>query len=427
MAQPILIIGAGISGLTMAQALRKQGIPFRIFERDESNTFRSAGWGLTLNWSLPTFRSLLPDDLVARLPETYVNGNAFNAGEKGTFTFYDLSTGEAKWKVPASERIRVSRHRLRDLLLTGVNVEWNKLLGHVAKDETGVTAYFYDGTSTTGSFLVACDGANSLVRGMMHPTTYENYQLPVRFMGTGVHYPESQVAAMLKLDPYFLQGSDPRTDAYLWFSFLETPGDKGCPHPNGNGERMYHCQIMTSWPYREGFFGRVDPSDVPNTNMGQLDWMKALSADWVEPFRSIVQNIPMNCEIKPVSLTDWVPRRRESDDVFGGRVVLLGDAMHNMVMYRGEGANHAIVDVSVLLDALNPLYSNTLDLTVGKVDKAFRDAVDRYEDEVLARTEIGVLASRQACLDAHDFKRLNDDSPLVRRRLMRSDLDDLRR
>lgn len=183
---------------------------------------------------------------------------------------------------------------------------------------------------------------------------------------------------------------------------------------------------MVSWPYREGFFGRADASNVPNTNMGQLSWMKALSADWVEPFKSIVQNIPIDSEIEPVPLTDWVPRRN-SDDIFGGRVVLMGDAMHSMVMYRGEGANHAIVDVSVLLDALKPLYSNTLDLTVRKVDKAFRDAVDRYEDEVVARTEIAVLASRQACLDAHDFKSLSGDSPLVRRRLMRSDLEDLRR
>jgi 2-polyprenyl-6-methoxyphenol hydroxylase-like FAD-dependent oxidoreductase len=426
MAQPILIIGAGISGLTAAQALRKEGIPFRIFERDDSPISRSAGWGLTLDWSLPTFKSLLPEDLVCRLPETYVNNEAVNAGEKGSFTFYDLSTSQAKWSIPAAERIRVSRHRLKMLLLTGLNVEWSKTIGNIVKNDSGVTAYFFDGTTVTGSFLIACDGAHSLVRRIIHPASYANYQLPVRLIGTGVIYPESQVAAIRGLDPYFLQGSDSRTDAYLWFSFLETPGDPGCPDLNEYGERMYHCQIMTSWPFREGFLGLSIPCDVPNTSEDQLHWMKTLSADWVEPFKSIVQNIPMNSEVRPVALTDWVPRRN-FDEVCDGRVVLLGDAMHTMVMYRGEEANHAIIDVSVLLDALKPLYGNTLDLTVGKVEKAFRDAVDRYEDEVVARTEIAVLASRRACLDAHDFQRLNNDSPLVRRSLMRSDLDDPRR
>lgn len=422
MAQPILIIGAGISGLTTAQALRKEGIPFRIFERDERPASRDAGWGLTLNWSLPIFKSLLPADILSRLPETYVNREAVDAGEQGSFTFYDLSTGEAKWNVPASERIRVSRHRLKRLLLSGLKVEWNKTVGNIVKNDSGATAFFYDGTSATGSFLVACDGAHSIARRIIHSTTYQNYQLPVRIVGTGVYYTESQVAGIRSLDPYFLHGSDPRTDAYLWFSFLETPGDPDCPALNEHGERMYHCQIMTSWPYREGFCGRANPIEVPNTKEAQLNWMKALSVDWVEPFNSIVQNIPVNSEIKAVSLTDWIPQRN-MDDIFDGRVVLLGDAMHNMVMYRGEGANHAIVDVSVLLDALKPLYSNKLDLTVGKVNKAFRDAVDRYEDEVVARTEIAVLASRQACLDAHDYQRLNDESLLVRRRLMRSDLD----
>lgn len=325
--QPILIIGAGISGLTLAQACRKENIPFRIFERDESAASRSAGWGLTLNWGLPMFRALLPEDILARLPETYVNKQAVDAGEKGSFTFFDLSTGEAKWKVPASERIRVSRRRLRELMVSGLPIEWGKTLVDIQKADDGVTATFKDGTSATGSLLVACDGAHSITRRLLHPENFENYQLPVRFVGAAVNYTADQVSAIRKLDPYFLQGSDPRTDAYLWFSFLEVPGDPGAPKSSESGEDMYRCQIMTSWPYREGFFGRADPSDVPNTDFGQLIWMKSLSAEWVEPFRSIVQGIPSDAEIKPVELTDWVPRKN-TNVMFDGRVVLLGDAAH---------------------------------------------------------------------------------------------------
>ena len=414
MAQPLLIIGAGISGLTLAQACRKQNIPYRLFERDTSATQRSAGWGLTLNWSLPTFKSLIPDDILARLPETYVNKAAVDAGERGSFTFFDLGTGDAKWNVPASERIRVSRERLRKLMLEGLEVEWGCNLVDVQRSESdGVKAIFADSTEVEGSFLIACDGANSIVRKLCHPDSHENAQLPIRFIGAGVQYSENQVCAIRKLDPYFLQGSDPKSNVFLWFSFLNTPSD---PASTEGQEGKYYCQIMTSWPYRPNFLGRADPTEVPNSKTEQLAWMKFLAAEWAEPFRSIVQNISEESEVMPIHLADWLPRRTTA---FDGRVILLGDSGHTMVMYRGEGANHAIVDVDLLLKQIGPL----LEKEGGLQDAEIKDAVASYEAEMVERTELAVLASRQACLDAHDWSRLNDKSPLVRRRLMKADLE----
>lgn len=110
---PILIVGAGISGLTLAQALCKEGIPFQIVQQDSSSSSRSAGWGLMIHWALPTFLDLLPQEVQERLPDTYVNQEAVNKGEIGNFAFYDLGSGEARWKVPPNKRIRVSRERLR--------------------------------------------------------------------------------------------------------------------------------------------------------------------------------------------------------------------------------------------------------------------------------------------------------------------------
>ena len=318
--QPILIIGAGISGLTLAQACRKENIPYRIFERDLSATHRSAGWGLTLNWGLPAFRSLLPDDILDRLPETYVNKEAVDAGEKGSFSYYDLSTGEARWHTPASERIRVSRERLRRLMSDGLDVEFGKVLVDVRESEDGVTVLFDDDSSADGMLLVGCDGANSVARRLCHPYDYENHELPIRFLGTGVHYDFEQVREIRRLDPYFLQGSDPRSDVFLWFSFLNTPSD---PDSGEGRDGKYYCQIMTSWPARSGFLGKGEVSEIPDGKQKQLEWMKHLASDWVEPFRSIVQDIPEDCEVLPIHLADWQPRRTN-----GGRIVLVGDAAH---------------------------------------------------------------------------------------------------
>ncbi|GJC97400.1 cercosporin toxin biosynthesis protein [Colletotrichum higginsianum] len=46
--RPVLIIGAGISGLCLAQALRKVGIPFKVFERDSAIDSRPQGYRLKL-------------------------------------------------------------------------------------------------------------------------------------------------------------------------------------------------------------------------------------------------------------------------------------------------------------------------------------------------------------------------------------------
>ena len=415
--KPILIIGGGISGLTLAQACRKENIPFRIFERDSSSTHRSAGWGLTLNWSLSAFRSLLPDDILERLPETLVNKEAVDAGEKGSFAFYDLSTAEAKYYTPATERIRVSRERLRKLMLSGVDVEWSKTLVDITKESSGITATFRDGASVSGNLIIGCDGANSQVRRLCHPQDYRNDQLPIRFIGTGVHFAREQVSEMRKLDPYFLQGADPRSDTFLWFSFLNTPSD---PNSGEGRDDKYYCQVMISWPARPGFLGFENPVEMPDTREQQLSWMKKLAEDWAEPFRSVVQDIPPDCEILPIHLADWVPRRTTA---FDGRVALIGDSAHAMVMYRGQGANHAIVDISVLLQHIRHLVNPIEGSGVEDTDAVFRDALEKYQTEMIERSELGVLASRRACLDAHDASRINDQSPLVRRRLMKEDLE----
>jgi 2-polyprenyl-6-methoxyphenol hydroxylase-like FAD-dependent oxidoreductase len=407
---PVIIVGAGVSGLTLAQACRKENIPYRIFERDESATHRSAGWGLTIHWVLPAFKALLPDELVSRLPECYVNRGAVEAGEKGSFTFFDLHTGEPRWQVPAAERIRVSREKLRALLLTGLDVEWSKSLQNVDVVDRAVKATFSDGTSCMGSILVGCDGANSVVRKSLHPEDHQNRQLPIRLLGATVHYTKTRITAIRNLDPFFLQGTDPRTDTYLWFSFLETPSD-------GLESDTYKCQVIIPYPYRENWLGRVDPTECPNTKTGQSFFMKTLSDSWAEPFRSLVQNIPKDTDIRPVELADWLPRPSTR---FGGRVVLVGDAAATMVMYRGEGANHSIVDVSKLLEQIKPLCERA----DAEVDGLWEAARAAYESEMVERKEIAVLASRRACLDAHDYARIDENSPLVKRRMMGTDLEE---
>lgn len=86
---------------------------------------------------------------------------------------------------------------------------------------------------------------------------------------------------------------------------------------------------------------------------------------------------------------------------------------------RGEGANHAIVDVLDLVELVIP-HVLTQDGGMSKL----REAIDTYEGTVVARSRPAVLASRQACLDAHQWDSINEKSPLLSRRAMRLDFDE---
>ncbi|KAL8814985.1 MAG: hypothetical protein Q9223_005837 [Gallowayella weberi] len=413
----ILIIGAGITGLVLAQALKKNGVAFTVFERDSDVAARGRGWGLTIHWSLDTFISLLPQHIVDKLPQVYVDPEASKRGENGNFLFFNLRSGETRWKVPPNKRIRVSRERLRALLLEGLDVQWSKTLTAISTaSPNGITAHFDDSTNAEGTLLIGADGIRSRVRSSLleeHPQAAINKVLPVRLLGASVVYPRDLALRMRNLDPFFFQGGDPQTDAFMWFSFLDTPANNTRDDPN-----TYECQILLSWPYREGFRGMKEPLEPPSTNHDRVKLMKELVNGWADPFYTCVMNIPEDTEIKTIALEDFVPRQGLWDNQ-NGRVTLMGDAAHAMTMFRGEAYNHGVTDISVLLsNILSAIPPSSTPPSTQTTIPTMKQAIDAYETEMIQRTAPAVLTSRRACLDAHDYKSITDQSPLVSRRVM---------
>lgn len=450
----VLIIGAGITGLVLAQALRKHGVSFAVYERDPDPLHRGKGWGLTIHWSLGAFLRLLPQHLVDRLPETYVDPDAVAKGENGNFLLFDLRTGETKWKVPSAKRLRVSRERLRRLLMDGIDVQvcqghssiykiqeallkarqWNKSISSISQtSETAVRCEFSDNSGAEGTLLVGCDGSRSKTRSLLcslagnkTPVRSENYQLPVRLIGVSAALPSRVALKMRALDPFFLQAGDPATSNFFWFSFLDTPTNN-----DREGRDTYECQILISWPYRKDGSNNIE---IPCRNVDKIKLMHSLADGWVEPFREVVQSIPEETEPKIISLEDWPTPPKGSWSNLGGTATLVGDSAHAMTMcecirlvssgghkysklmatliVRGEAGNHGILDVSNLLEALIPVLTSSPHSPA----KTQEEVINEYEDEMATRTRPAVLRSRKACLDAHDYPSITADSPLVARR-----------
>lgn len=235
-----------------------------------------------------------------------------------------------------------------------------------------------------------------------------NNELPVRLLGVSVIYPRPLAEKLRALDPFFFQGGDPATNAFMYYSFLDTPSNNNRPTPL---QDTYECQIIISWPLRPGFLGKEQPVETPTSFRERVQLLKRIAAVWAEPFRECVLSIPEDTEVKTIRLEDWIPRQGIWDGK--GRATLIGDAAHAMTMYRGEAANHGIMDVSVLLSHVLSPFSASSDVKSEGLAAALR----AYEKEMIERTAPAVLTSRRACLDAHDYARIGEESPLVSKRV----------
>ncbi|KAJ8110088.1 hypothetical protein OPT61_g6972 [Boeremia exigua] len=407
---PVLIIGAGISGLLIAQQLRQLNIPFRIFERDSDFSTRGPGWGLTLHWSLPALRELLPEDLLLRLPDTYVDRAAVERGESSTFPFFDLTTGEKKGASPRAgenERIRVTRVALRRLLATGIDIEWNKTFRELSNYMTSVGARFEDGTECRGRMLFGCDGSHSRVRHAIYPPEKRaNYQIPVCMFGFTMQLTAAQAKPIRELDPFFLQGTASANDVFMYISLLKAPE----PSQDHDGNFLY--QVCISGSTNKNPFRAVSTGVAGVTNSERIAIIRDIARDFAEPFCSFLSLVSDSVEVKRLDLDDYAPCK----EMFAaGTYTLIGDAFHAMAMYRGEGANHAIVDVLEL--------KRTVLSKLGATTRNLQFDLHEYQQTVANRTLPAVLASRQACLDAHDWANLTPKSPLLTKRQMILDSD----
>lgn len=271
----------------------------------------------------------------------------------------------------------------------------------VESTEESVVATFEDGSSVTGCLLVACDGSHSRVRRALFPDL-SLHDIPVRMLGIKLELTPDQARPIRELDPFFMHSTNSTNSMFVFMSMLDAPGN------HQDGVHPYILQMCVSWPYRAGFFGRDAPIEVPETSDEQLKLIHELGETCAEPWRSLALGANVNSDVKGLKIQDLPP---PIDLQTAGRAVLMGDALHAMAMYRGEGANHVILDVQDFVDRVVPVLKDSGDFG------ALRTSLDGYEKAVVARTRPAVLASRQACLHAHNWEKINSESPLLTRRM----------
>lgn len=379
MKNKILIVGAGLGGLTLAQGLVKAGFNVSVFERDEGPTSRAQGYRISIrSLGMNALNAVLPSEKVSRLPLAKIAdvGGGFTCANEKMEPLFTVPEGQ-------DPVIQFLRSELRNLLQEGINVEWNKRLCLFEDKGDQVIAHFKDGSYATGDLLVGCDGGASAVRELL-PSVYGNRLGPVPKVVDGARAS--------------LGGQIDRTPE--WDSLLPLNKTGLVRFVGPNSQQMGVCfseradrSPTVYWAISEEIEGRnalwyqFDQGLECRTRL--LDHCKQLMSNgcWHENLKKLVHATPAQAMMAP-----WLLRTTQFPDsnlfpmVPTGRVTLLGDSAHAMLPDRGLGGNHVLEDAR-LLSALLASSPKLID---------FPRLTGEFEREMFARARVAVQESEQA-------------------------------
>ncbi|MGW4485112.1 FAD-dependent oxidoreductase [Amycolatopsis sp. NPDC004368] len=337
----VIIIGAGMGGLSLAQGLRKAGVPFEIYERDAALDARPQGYRLHIDSvGNDALRAVLPHNLYELFRATAQQVLARNV-------VYDekLRHVEDLPLVGRDPHLNVNRFTVRQILQHGLRINFGKRFTHYEADGDGVTAHFTDGTSARGELLVGADGVNSPVRRqylphaevvdfglgsfytrvplteqsrrLFTPEAFKVFSLAVApdntLIGFGsVDYPEPVAEAAARLVPDLdLRDHDP----YMSFSF-SAPQD--------------------IFALSEGEAAALSGAEMREVALDRL-------AGFAPEIRAMVEHWDDDSTF-PLKVRTSVP----VDPWETTRVTVMGDAIHTMSPAAGAGANTALRDGATL-------------------------------------------------------------------------------
>jgi 2-polyprenyl-6-methoxyphenol hydroxylase-like FAD-dependent oxidoreductase len=346
----VLIIGAGLGGLTLLHGLRAAGIDARVFERTPRAGAQPASYGIHLNADgLAALHACLPEESWQLIDQAGVPAPLLIHFRDTTLR--PLSTIDQRFPEhatdPVTRRRAISRGRLRHALLqgTGHDVDGEPLvhLGtRFVRYETtsdGVRAFFDDGSHADGDLLVGADGSGSRVRQQLLPSLQREDLDIVNIAGrvplTGA------VAAALPAD--LVDGSInnvvPARPGWMFLSTWDTGDPDTTDVSGGAGQYVVWAWAGAASSYPDGF-DQLDGTALQRLVHDRIStWAPALRVmvDQTDP--ATVTRVPLRTM---PTLPAWEP----------SRVTLLGDAIHNMTPMAGIGANTALRDADQLRRAL---------------------------------------------------------------------------
>jgi salicylate hydroxylase len=167
----VVVIGAGIGGLALAQGLRRTGVDVVVHDRDRAVS-ATGGYRLHLDaHAAAALRRLLPPELHLAVLASAAHPRSFRR-----FTLLDarLRPLLVEPQPDGEDALLIGRIPLRRLLARGLDVRFGAEFTAFERDGDAVVARFADGSSDRGDLLVGADGVGSRVAAALagRPTSH---------------------------------------------------------------------------------------------------------------------------------------------------------------------------------------------------------------------------------------------------------------
>jgi 2-polyprenyl-6-methoxyphenol hydroxylase-like FAD-dependent oxidoreductase len=309
----VIVIGAGIGGLSAAIALQRSGVGVTVFERSTDLRNVRVGGGFHI-WA----------NAVRALRELGLAERSQELGAQIEITRFMNPRGRVLAEWPCGEigrtlgapDVGLSRAALQGMLVEGaggVEIRTGMECTGFEQDEDGVTVRFADGHEERGAALIGADGLRSVVRGQLFGATAPDY----------AGYTQWQTA----IDRGDLL---PAGDEHVIFG----PGLRTVMH-HTDDQRLFWAAV-TYGPEGGGAV-KERPKAI----------LLELFREFPERFLTAVEATP-DAEVTGLDVYERKPIKRWGE----ARVTLLGDAAHPMTTNTSQGGNQAIEDGVVLARCL---------------------------------------------------------------------------
>jgi FAD-dependent urate hydroxylase len=306
----VVIIGAGMGGMSAAIALRQIGIDTAVYERVTEN--KPVGAAISV-WSngVKCLNYLGLQEETAQL-----------GGIVETMSYLDAHTGETMCRFSMQPLIDevgqrpypIARTELQSMLMRAYgmdDINFGMKMVSVADGPDAATATFADGTTVTADVIIGADGASSITREYVlgAPVT-RRYAGYVNF--NGLVDTDDAIGAATEWTTYVGDGKRvsvmPVAGGRFYF-FFDVVEAAGLPYEKGSAREVLRGHFADWAPGVQTLIDKLDPATTNRVEILDLD-----------PFHT------------------WVK----------GRVAVLGDAAHNTTPDIGQGGCSAMEDAIAL-------------------------------------------------------------------------------
>lgn len=348
----VLIIGAGLGGITLAQSLRASGIEVQIFERDKSPWDRPQGYRLHLDGdAINAAREVLPPPLRAVFDATSHHTKPFTTILKTDLSVVkrlptDDDLGENVWPPHTGEPVHfnVDRATLRQILLSGLDdvVQYGKKLVGYEHHDDRVVAHFDDASAAEGHVLVGADGIRSAVRAQRAPYA-DTVDAGIQAIYGRIPFKAAESLVPTEtLEDIFTIASDERK-VFLGLGSVRfpTPPDEAASRlAAGTRVRSQGDYVVCVIGGRREFF-------PPELRKATSEELRDSAAQVLKSWPARASSVIGASDASSFFLVDMYTSVPCSLDA-PSNVTLLGDAIHAMTPTLGRGANVAMRDGALL-------------------------------------------------------------------------------